>query len=116
MKLYTYTVALFIGIAGIFSNYLNGFTYEIFLGILAPILVGYGTLFFIKKYSNMGMIYLNGVIIKGFAIKFIFYGAFILIIFTVYSFNPIPFMCSFIASFVGLHIMEALILKKIQGK
>tara|TARA_Y100001970_G_scaffold164282_1_gene200757 strand:+ start:2485 stop:2835 length:351 start_codon:yes stop_codon:yes gene_type:complete len=116
MKLYTFTVLLFIGIAGFFSNYYSNFAHEIFLGLLAPILVGYVTVFFMEKYSNMGMIYLNGVIIKGFAIKFIFYGAFILIIFTVYSFNPIPFMCSFTASFVGLHIMEALILKKIQGK
>ena len=116
MTLYTFTVILFIGIAGIFSNYYSKFTSEIFLGLLAPILVGYVTVFFMEKYSNMGMIYFNKMLIKGFALKFIFYGAFILIIFTVYSFNPIPFMCSFTASFVGLHIMEALILKKIQGK
>tara|TARA_Y100000746_G_scaffold94611_1_gene80646 strand:+ start:163 stop:510 length:348 start_codon:yes stop_codon:yes gene_type:complete len=114
--LYTSTVILFIGIAGIFSNYYNNFTYEIFLGLLAPILVGYGTVFFMEKYSNMGMIDFNKMLIKGFALKFIFYGLFILIIFTVYSFNPIPFMCSFTVSFIGLHMVEAIILRKIQGR
>ena len=115
MMLYTFTVILFIGIAGIFSKYYNNFVYEIFLGLFAPILVGYGTVFFMKKYSNMGMIYFNKMLIRGFALKFIFYGLFILTIFTVYSFNPIPFMCSFTVSFIGLHIVEAMILRKIQG-
>ena len=114
--LYTSTVILFIGIAGIFSNYYNNFTYEIFLGLLAPILVGYGTVFFMEKYSNMGMIDFNKMLIKGFALKFIFYGFFILTIFTVYPFNPIPFMCSFTVSFIGFQMMETIVLKKIQGR
>ena len=116
MMLYTFTVILFIGIAGIFSNYYSNFSGEIFLGLLAPILVGYGTVFFMKKYSNMEMIYFNKMLIKGFALMFIFYGLFILTIFTVYSFNPIPFMCSFTSSFIGLHMMETIVLKKNQGR
>ena len=116
MMLYTFTVLLFIGSAGIFSNYYINFTYEIFLGLFAPILVGYGTIFFMENHSNEGMIRFNRMLIKGFALKFIFYGLYILVIFTVYSFNPIPFMCSFIPSFIGLHMMEAIILKKIQGR
>ena len=116
MMLYTYTVVLFIGIAGIFSSYFNNFIYEIFLGLLAPIFIGYGTVFFMEKYSNMGMIYFNRMLIKGFALKFILYGLFLLIIFTVYSFNPIPFMCTFTPSFIGLHIVETMVLKKIQGR
>ena len=114
--LYTFTVMLLIGIAGIFSNIYSNFTSEIFLGLLAPILVGYGTVFFMEKYSNMGMIDFNKMLIKGFALKFIFYGLFILTIFTVYSFNPIPFMCSFTSSFIGLHMMETIVLKKNQGR
>ena len=116
MMLYTFTVILFIGIAGIFSNYYSNFSGEIFLGLLAPILVGYVTVFFMERYSNMGMIYFNKMLIKGFALKFVFYGLFILTIFTVYSFNPIPFMCSFTISFIGLDIVEAIILRKIQGR
>ena len=116
MMLYTFTVILFIGIAGIFSNYYANFIYEIYFGLLAPILVGYVTVFFMEKYSNKRMIYFNRMLIRGLALKFVFYGLFILIIFTVYSFNPIAFMCSFTPSFIGLHMMETIILKKIQGR
>ena len=116
MMLYNFTVILFIGIAGIFSNYYTNFASEIFLGLLAPTLVGYLTVFFMEKYSNMGMIYFNKMLLKGFALKFIFYGLFILTIFTVYSFNPIPFMCSFVPSFIVLHIVETIVLKEIQGR
>ncbi len=116
MMLYIFTVILFIGIAGIFSNYYTHLTYEIFLGLLAPVLVGFVTVFFMEKHSNEEVIYFNSMLMRGFALKFIFYGLFILIIFTVYSFNPIPFMCSFTSSFIGLHIMETIVLKKIQGR
>ena len=116
MTLYTFTVILFIGIAGIFSNHYSNFTYEIYFGLLAPIFVGYLTVFYIKKYPNMEGVDFNRILFKGFAIKFIFYGLFILTIFTVYSFNPIPFMCSFTVSFIGLHMVEAIILRKIQGR
>ena len=116
MTLYNFTVIFFIGIAGIFSNHYTKFAREIFLGLMAPVLVGYITLFFINKYSNMEVIYFNKLLFRGFAIKFIFYGIFILTFFTVYSFNPIPFMCSFTVSFVGLHLVEAMVLKKIQAK
>ena len=116
MLLYVFAVILVFGIAGIFSNYYTDFTDEILLGILGPILVGVGTVFFIGKHSNEGDIYFKRMLIRGLAFKFIFYGLFILIIFTLYSFNPIPFMCSFAFSFVGLHMTEAIILNKIQGK
>tara|TARA_Y100000768_G_scaffold102821_1_gene75165 strand:- start:6 stop:353 length:348 start_codon:yes stop_codon:yes gene_type:complete len=114
--LYTLTAIMFIGIAGFFSNYYSNFTYEIFLGLSSPTLVGYVTVFFMKKYSNKEMIYFNKMLLKGFALKFIFYGFFILTIFTVYPFNPIPFMCSFTVSFIGFQMMETIVLKKIQGR
>ena len=116
MKLYTFAVILFIGIAGISSNYYNIYTSEIYFGLLAPIFVGYLNVFFIKKYSNIEVVFFNRLLSKLFAMKFIIYGAFILIIFTVYSFNPIPFICSFISSFIGLHKVEAIISGKVQSK
>ena len=116
MMLYTYTVIFLIGIAGIFSRFFDNVITEIFLGLLGPVLVGFVTVFFMIKYSNSGVIRLNRMLVRGFAIKFIFYGIFIITIFTVYSFKPVPFMCSFTSSFIGLHLMEAIVLKKIQGR
>ena len=116
MMLYTYTVILLIGIAGIFSSFFDNVITEIFLGLVGPVLVGFITIFFMIKYSNSRAIRFNRMLVRGFAIKFIFYGVFIITIFTVYSFKPVPFMCSFTSSFIGLHLMEAIVLKKIQGR
>ena len=116
MMLYTYTVILLIGIAGIFSRFFDSMISEIFLGLVGPVLVGFITIFFMIKYSNSRAIRFNKMLVRGFAIKIIFYGVFIITIFTVYSFKPIPFMCSFTVSFIGLHMMEAIVLKKIQGR
>ena len=116
MMLYTYTVILLIGIAGIFSSFFDNVITEIFLGLVGPVLVGFITIFFMIKYSNSRAIRFNRMLVRGFAIKFIFYGIFIITIFTVYSFKPVPFMCSFTVSFIGLHMMEAIVLKKIQGR
>ena len=116
MMLYTYTVILRIGIAGIFSRFFDSMISEIFLGLVGPVLVGFITIFFMIKYSNSRAIRFNKMLVRGFAIKFIFYGVFIITIFTVYSFKPIPFMCSFTVSSIGLHMMEAIVLKKIQGR
>ena len=116
MMLYTYTVILLIGIAGIFSRFFDSMISEIFLGLIGPVLVGFITVFYMIKYSNSRAIRFNKMLVRGFAIKFIFYGVFIITIFTVYSFKPIPFMCSFTVSFIGLHMMEAIVLKKIQGR
>ena len=116
MMLYTYTVILLIGIAGIFSSFFDNMISEIFLGLVGPVLVGFITIFFMIKYSNSRAIRFNRMLVRGFAIKFIFYGIFIITIFTVYSFKPVPFMCSFTSSFIGLHLMEAIVLKKIQGR
>ena len=116
MMLYTYTVILLIGIAGIFSRFFDSMISEIFLGLIGPVLVGFITIFYMIKYSNSRAIRFNRMLVRGFAIKFIFYGVFIITIFTVYSFKPVPFMCSFTVSFIGLHMMEAIVLKKIQGR
>ena len=86
MMLYTYTVILLIGIAGIFSRFFDNVITEIFLGLLGPVLVGFVTVFFMIKYSNSRAIKFNRMLVRGFAIKFIFYGVFIITIFTVYSF------------------------------
>ena len=116
MMLYIYTVIFLIGIAGIFSRFFDNMNSEIFFGLSGPVLVGFITIFFMIKYSNNGAMRLNRILVKGFVIKFIFYGAFIITIFTVYSFKPVPFMCSFTFSFIVLHMMEAVVLKKIQGR
>ena len=115
MMLYSYTVLFLIGIASFFSGLYNDISGEIFLGLFPLISIGYITVFFMIKHSNSGLIRLNKMLIRGFAIKSIIYGIYIIAIFTVYSFKPLPFMCSFVTSFIVLQIIEAVILKKIKS-
>ena len=72
MMLYTYTVILLIGIAGIFSSFFDNVITEIFLGLVGPVLVGFITIFFMIKYSNSRAIRFNRMLVRGFAIKFIY--------------------------------------------
>ncbi len=116
MILYTSTVMLLIGVAGIFSNYYNNFVYEIFLGLLPHVMIGYWMVLLIKKHLAIDKINFNKILVRFYWIKFIFFGSFILTIFIVYSFNPIPFMCSFTASFIVINSVEVLILSKSQVK
>jgi hypothetical protein len=48
-----------------------------------------------------------------FLFKMIYYGATILLIIRIYSFEPIPFIISFAGFFLGLHALEAIIIKDI---
>ena len=57
--------------------------------------------------------YNHETIAMGFVIKMVYYGATILIIFKLYSFEPVSFMCSFAGFFLGLHALEAVIVKDI---
>ena len=116
MMLYTYSVILLIGMASIVSGLFFNVAREIFFGLSAPVMVGFLTIFFMSKYADSGATTMNKLLMRGFAIKFIFYGTYILTIFTVYSFQPIPFICSFTVSFIVLHLVETVVLKKLQEK
>jgi len=74
MILYSYAVIFFIGIPSLFSGLYNNIFIEIILGLFPLIFIGYSTVSFMIKYSNNSLIALNKVLIRGFAIKFIFYG------------------------------------------
>ena len=93
----------------LFRDYAVG----IFIGWLLPILAGTVTMFFIAEKQKKGSIALTKAIAKGFVLKMIYYGISILFLFKYSSFQPIPFVCSFSGFFIGLHILEAVIIKRI---
>ncbi len=85
----------------------------IFIGWLLPILAGTVTMSFIASARKKGSITLTKTIAKGFVLKMIYYGISILFLFKYSSFQPIPFVCSFSGFFIGLHVLEAVIIKRI---
>ena len=115
MMLYIYTILLLVGLSSFFSGYFRNLSSEIFLGLGAPILIGFTMIFHKIKYSKSKYPSSNKILIRELGIKFTFYGLYIISIFFVYPFKPLPFMCSFATSFTVLHIAEAIILKKIKS-
>ena len=75
MILYSYAVLFFMCIPSLFSGLYNNIFSEIILGLFPSFFIGYATVSFLIKHSNSSLIELNKVLIRGFAIKFIFYGA-----------------------------------------
>ena len=67
------------------------------------------------KHSNSSLFELNKMLIQSFVIKFIFYSVYIIAVFIVYPFKPVPFMCILATSFTVLQFVEAVILKKIKS-
>ncbi len=100
-------------ILGIATFFFQIYFFELFLGWLLPGLAGIVTMYFVFSAYHKDSITLTKTLAKGFAIKMIYYGVTILILFKLYSFQTIPFICSFFGFFIGLHVFEAVIIKRI---
>lgn len=102
-----------IGTWGLIVGVLDQFAKEIFLGMMAPLIVGIISILVLSAMHKKSPERVTNVLIKSFGIKMIFYGMYFIYIFTFYTFNPMPFILSFVGYFVTLHICEALFLRSI---
>ena len=110
MKLFLFG-ALFSGcILGIAVYTFPLYSLEIILGFIGPLLAGFFTIYFVILATKQNSISVTKMLIKGFFLKMIYYGLYIIIFFKLYSFKPIPFLCSFAGFFLGLHALEAVII------
>ena len=85
----------------------------LFLGWILPVLAGVATMYFVLSASKKDAQLVTKTIAMGFVIKMVYYGVAIFFIFKLYSFEPDSFMCSFAGFFLGLHALEAVIVKDI---
>ncbi len=81
---------------------------EIFLGMLLPLLVGMSTLVLVERIYRREPAKLTPFMAGAFLGKMALYGVYVSLILGWYSLQPTPFIVSFSAYFVGLHIVEAL--------
>jgi hypothetical protein len=54
-----------------------------------------------------------GAMIVGFALKFVFFGAYVAVMLRVLSLRPVPFMSAFVSFFIALYAMQALFLRRL---
>jgi len=111
MKLFLYGVISSVGILGIAGWIFPMYLLELFLGWSGPIVAGFISQYFVTQAAKKDPYSVTKTLTKGFALKMVFYGLYIIIIFKLYSFKPIPFLCSFAGFFLGLHALEAVVIK-----
>ena len=108
-----YGILASLGILGLIAGIYPVYGLELLLGWILPVLAGTVTLYFIDSAAQKDPFLVTKTLVKGFILKMIYYGATILTLFKLYSFEPIPFVCSFSSFFLGLHVLEAVIIKRI---
>lgn len=113
MKLYLYGIVASAGILGLAAGLFPEFRFELLLGWALPVVAGFITMYFVLDASKKDAQLVTKVIAIGFALKMVYYGTFILILVKFYTFEPIPFVVSFAGFFLGLHALEAIIIKDI---
>ena len=106
-----YGILTSLGILGLIAGLYPVYGLELCLGWILPVLAGTVTLYVIGSAAQKDPFLVTKILVKGFALKMVYYGATILVLFKLYSFEPIPFICSFSGFFLGLHLLEAVIIK-----
>jgi hypothetical protein len=86
---------------------------EIWLGMLAPLIVVTVTWTAIQRIYRMTPERLTALMMKAFAGKLVFFGAYVGLVIGVMRLQPIPFIVSFTAYFIALHLVEALWMKRL---
>jgi hypothetical protein len=56
---------------------------------------------------------LTSLLTTAFAVKMVFFGMYVVVMLKVLTLPPIPFVASFVAYFIALHLMEALFLQRL---
>jgi hypothetical protein len=86
---------------------------EALLGMLGPLASAGVAWVVMQRVHASGPDRLMGVMIKALAVKVVFFGAYVIAMLRVLELRPVPFVVSFASYFIGLHMMEALFLKRL---
>ena len=86
---------------------------EIFLGMLAPLILVWGTSRLVEKTWAESPGQLTSVMATAFLLKMIFCGVYVALVVGVFAFEAEPFAASFAVYFAGLYLAEAFHLRTV---
>jgi hypothetical protein len=86
---------------------------EVWLGMMAPLIVVCVTWIAIERVYKAHPERLTSVMISAFAGKLVFFGAYVGMVVGVLGAKPVPFAASLTGYFIALHMIEALLLKRL---
>jgi len=92
---------------------LFGSAFEVLLGMIAPLAMAVGTWVAIERTYRRNPAGVTALMMGGFAVKMVFFGAYVVIVLRGLSVQPVPFVASFTVFFIGLYGIEALYLKRL---
>jgi hypothetical protein len=85
----------------------------VLLGVAAPALATGASWAVSERTFRRRPAALTSVMIAGFAAKLVFFGAYVAVMVGVLALRPVPFVASFTASFIVLHLVEAFALRRL---
>lgn len=90
-----------------------GLTSEILAGLLGPLAATTISLMLTEQTFRRHPERVTALMVKGFAAKFVFFGAYVWVVLTVLALRPLPFVVSFTSYFVILYLVEAVCLSRL---
>jgi uncharacterized membrane protein YdfJ with MMPL/SSD domain len=82
-------------------------------GLLGPLAAATGSWVLMERAYRRDPEGLTRLMLKAFLGKMIFFGAYVAVALTALSIRPIPFIVSFTTYFIGLHVAEAVCLRRL---
>ena len=86
---------------------------EVLFGMAGPLAVASGTWLLAERTYRRRPERLTALMLGAFAGKMVFFGVYVVVMLTVLSRRPVPFVVSFTSYFVALHLVEALGLRRL---
>ena len=86
---------------------------ELFWGMAGPLASAVGTWIAVVRTHATAPERLTAVMVTGFALKAVFFGAYVVVMLRVLAMRPIPFVVSFTGFFIALYAMEALFMRRL---
>ncbi len=85
---------------------------EVLFGMAGPLAMAAGSWVLVERTFARHAQRLTSVMIAAFAVKMVFFGAYVVVMLKLLLLRPVPFVASFVSYFVGLYLMEALYLRR----
>lgn len=86
---------------------------DVLFGMLGPLAAATGTSVMIDRTMRIAPDRLTALMIAGFGAKMVFFAAYISVVVAAGRVRPAPFALSFAGSYIGLHMMEAIWLRRL---
>jgi hypothetical protein len=86
---------------------------ETLWGMLGPLLVAVGSWGLTERTYRQAPERLTAVMVTAFAGKMMFFGGYVAVALMLAALRPVPFVVSFTTYYIGLHLAEALCLRRL---